>query len=67
MYNKISSQYICPYDKNNLIANLSNIKQTLVSEKNILSMLAQNLSNNLSKYVKIKEYKDLINNFVNNL
>jgi len=65
MYNKISSEYICPYDKNNLITNLPNIKQTLVSKKNTPGLgrcLSDQPRRNLSETEFLRDSTEYVRN-----
>ena len=60
-YNTSNENWICPYQYNQLTINLQNIRDLLVVETNNLDLLSLNLRDSLSRYQKIKDYRDLLN------
>lgn len=63
-YNTSNDNWICPYQYNDLVNNLNNIKASLTLELSQLEAVASITRDFLSIYQKVNNYRSLINNIM---
>ena len=66
-YNNTTENWTCPYQYINIASNIHHIKQLLINEQLNLNTCALTVRDFLSKYQKIHEYRNIINNILINL
>lgn len=65
MYNKLNNIWQCPHPRDQLVQQLNAINQVYEAEKTQLNTLAITLSNSLTKYYMIKNYRETIETCLN--
>ena len=66
-YNTSNDCWICPYQYNQLVINLQNIRDLIIVENNTLNLNIDTLRSSFSQYQKIKDYRLLLFQITTNL